>query len=76
MARNVFIRIWPVGTRPTHTRELHGNTRVFGVVVLYFLQKYTVYFPCNLRVPTETTRNTRETDTPQWRNDGEITLIY
>ena len=52
-----------------------GNTRVFGVVVVYFLRKYTVYFRCNLRVPTEITRNTREIDTPQWRNDGEITLI-
>ena len=52
-----------------------GNTRVFGDVVVYFLRKYTVYFPCNLRVPTEITRNTREIDTPQWRNDGEITLI-
>ena len=52
-----------------------GNTRVFSVVVVYFLRKYTVYFPCNLRVPTEITRNTREIDTPQWRNDGEITLI-
>ena len=52
-----------------------GNTRVFGVVVVYFLRKYTVYFPCNSRVPTEITRITREIATPQWRNDGEITLI-
>ena len=51
-----------------------GNTRVFGVVVVYFLRKYTVYFPCNSRVPTEITRITREIATPQWRNDGEITL--
>ena len=33
-----------------------GNTRVFGVEVVYFLPKYTVYFPCNSRVPTEITR--------------------
>ena len=50
-------------------------TRVFGVEVVYFLRKYTVYFPCNSRVPTEVTRNTREIATPQWRNDGEISLI-
>ena len=52
-----------------------GNTRVFGVVVVYFLRKHTVYFPCNSRVLTENTRNTREIDTPQWQNDREITLI-
>ena len=51
-----------------------GNTRAFGVEVVYFLRKYTVYFPCNSRVPTEITRITREIATPQWRNDGEITL--
>ena len=51
-----------------------GNTRVFGVEVVYFLRKYTVYFQCNSRVPTEITRITRDIATPQWRNDGEITL--
>ena len=70
----MMVRLSPIPGR--HILENYtGNTRVFGVEVVYFLRKYTVYFPCNSRVPTEITRNTREIDTPQWRNDGEITLI-
>ena len=52
-----------------------GNTRVFGVEVVYFLRKYTVYFPCNSRVPAEITRITREIATPQWRNDEKSRII-
>ena len=37
-----------------------GNARVFGVVMVHFQRKYTVYFLRYSRVTTENTRNTRD----------------